>query len=67
MTTLDFNHVTKIYNVRGAGQIKALDDVSFHLESHQITKINGQRPREVWAYKSDTTHLDTTDQEGHRA
>jgi FtsP/CotA-like multicopper oxidase with cupredoxin domain len=30
-----------------------------HLESHQITKMNGKRPREVWAYKSDVTHLDT--------
>ena len=30
-----------------------------HLESHQITKLNGKRPREVWAYKTDTTYLDT--------
>jgi ABC-type oligopeptide transport system ATPase subunit len=31
MTTLDVAGVTKIYNVRGAGHIKALDDVSFTL------------------------------------
>ena len=33
--------------------------VHIHLESHQITKMNGVRPREVWAYKSDVTHLGT--------
>ncbi|MGO1384096.1 MAG: ABC transporter ATP-binding protein [Arachnia sp.] len=42
MTTLEFKHVTKIYNVRGAGQIKALDDVSFTLESHQTIGLVGQ-------------------------
>ncbi|MFM8357980.1 MAG: multicopper oxidase family protein, partial [Verrucomicrobiota bacterium] len=29
-----------------------------HLESHQILTLNGSRPREVWAYKTDTTYLD---------
>lgn len=42
MTTLDVRHVTKIYNVRGAGQIKALDDVSFTLESRQTIGLVGQ-------------------------
>ncbi|MBK7822885.1 MAG: ABC transporter ATP-binding protein [Tessaracoccus sp.] len=42
MTTLEFTHVTKAYNVRGAGQIKALDDVSFVLESHQTIGLVGQ-------------------------
>lgn len=42
MTVLDFRNVTKIYNVRGAGQIKALDDVSFTLESHQTIGLVGQ-------------------------
>jgi FtsP/CotA-like multicopper oxidase with cupredoxin domain len=32
--------------------------VHLHLESHQILTENGRRPREVWAYKSDTAHLD---------
>ena len=42
MTVLDFSHVTKIYNVRGAGQIKALDDVDFRLESGQTIGLVGQ-------------------------
>ncbi|MFT4215443.1 MAG: ATP-binding cassette domain-containing protein [Microbacterium sp.] len=42
MTILDFNHVTKVYNVRGAGQLKALDDVSFTLESGQTIGLVGQ-------------------------
>jgi len=42
MTTLEFRHVTKAYNVRGAGQIKALDDVSFTLSSHQTIGLVGQ-------------------------
>lgn len=42
MTTLDFQHITKIYNVRGSGQMKALDDVSFTLESHQTIGLVGQ-------------------------
>lgn len=42
MTVLEFSHVTKIYNVRGAGQLKALDDVSFTLESGQTIGMVGQ-------------------------
>ena len=42
MTLLEFNHVTKIYNVRGAGQLKALDDVSFSLTSGQTIGLVGQ-------------------------
>ena len=42
MTTLEFRHVTKTYNVRGAGQIKALDDVSFTLTSGQTIGLVGQ-------------------------
>ncbi|MBN9189688.1 peptide/nickel transport system ATP-binding protein [Salana multivorans] len=42
MTVLDVRHVTKIYNVRGAGQIKALDDVSFTLESGRTIGLVGQ-------------------------
>ena len=29
MSTLEFVNVTKIYNVRGAGTLKALDDVAY--------------------------------------
>lgn len=42
MTTLEFTNVTKIYNVRGSGQIKALDDVSFTLSSRQTIGLVGQ-------------------------
>jgi len=42
MTTLEFTNVTKIYNVRGSGQIKALDDVSFTLESRKTIGLVGQ-------------------------
>lgn len=42
MTRLDFRNVTKIYNVRGAGQLKALDDVSFSLTSGQTIGLVGQ-------------------------
>ncbi|MGV8886038.1 MAG: ABC transporter ATP-binding protein [Microbacteriaceae bacterium] len=42
MTLLEFNSVTKVYSVRGAGQIKALDDVSFTLESGQTVGLVGQ-------------------------
>ncbi|MGB3732063.1 ABC transporter ATP-binding protein [Microbacterium sp.] len=42
MTTLEFQNVTKIYNVRGSGQMKALDDVSFTLHSHQTVGLVGQ-------------------------
>jgi len=42
MTVLEFDGVTKAYSVRGAGQIKALDDVSFTLESGQIIGLVGQ-------------------------
>lgn len=42
MTTLQFDAVTKIYNVRGAGQLKALDDVSFTLRSGQTIGLVGQ-------------------------
>lgn len=42
MTVLEFDSVTKTYSVRGAGQIKALDDVSFRLESGQTIGLVGQ-------------------------
>ena len=42
MTVLEFDHITKIYNVRGAGQIRALDDVSFTLRSGQTIGLVGQ-------------------------
>ena len=42
MTALEFSHVTKVYNVRGAGQIKALDDVTFTLRSGQTIGLVGQ-------------------------
>ncbi len=42
MTTLEFANVTKVYNVRGAGRLKALDDVSFTLESGQTIGLVGQ-------------------------
>ncbi|WP_431806511.1 ABC transporter ATP-binding protein [Microbacterium paraoxydans] len=42
MSTLEFRGVTKSYTVRGAGQIKALDDVSFTLESGRTIGLVGQ-------------------------
>ena len=42
MTLLEFDSVTKVYSVRGAGQIKALDDVSFTLSSGQTIGLVGQ-------------------------
>jgi len=42
MTTLEFRNVTKSYTVRGAGQLKALDDVSFTLVSGQTIGLVGQ-------------------------
>ncbi|WP_300267493.1 ATP-binding cassette domain-containing protein [Microbacterium sp.] len=42
MSILDVRHVTKIYNVRGAGQLTALDDVSFTLRSGQTIGLVGQ-------------------------
>lgn len=42
MTQLEFKNVTKVYNVRGAGQLKALDDVSFTLRSRQTLGLVGQ-------------------------
>ncbi|MGN7860650.1 ABC transporter ATP-binding protein [Microbacterium sp. 22303] len=42
MTTLEFRGVTKLYNVRGSGQLKALDDVSFTLHSRQTIGLVGQ-------------------------
>lgn len=42
MTVLEFDDVTKIYNVRGAGQMKALDAVSFTLESGRTLGLVGQ-------------------------
>jgi len=42
MSTLEVRHVTKVYNVRGAGQITALDDVGFTLNSGQTIGLVGQ-------------------------
>ena len=42
MSTLEFVNVTKIYNVRGAGTLKALNDVSFTLSSGQTIGLVGQ-------------------------
>lgn len=42
MTLLEFDSVTKIYNVRGAGHIRALDEVSFTLESGRTVGLVGQ-------------------------
>jgi peptide/nickel transport system ATP-binding protein len=42
MTMLQFKNVSKIYNVRGAGQLKALDDVSFTLGPRQTIGLVGQ-------------------------
>lgn len=42
MTVLDFKAITKIYNVRGAGHIKALDNVTFTLNSGKTVGLVGQ-------------------------
>ena len=42
MTTLEFKNVTKKYAVRGAGDMLALDDVSFTLSSGQTIALVGQ-------------------------
>jgi len=42
MNVLEFDAVTKVYSVRGAGQMKALDDVSFTLSSGQTIGLVGQ-------------------------
>jgi ABC-type glutathione transport system ATPase component len=42
MTTLELDSITKTYAVRGAGQIKALDDVTFTLRSGQTIGLVGQ-------------------------
>ena len=42
MSILEVREVTKVYNVRGAGQLTALDDVSFTLRSGQTIGLVGQ-------------------------
>ncbi|CAH0123234.1 ATP-binding cassette domain-containing protein [Microbacterium sp. Bi121] len=42
MSTLEVRHVSKVYNVRGAGQLTALDDVSFTIDSGQTIGLVGQ-------------------------
>ena len=42
MTTLELRHVTKRYRVRGAGDMLALDDVSFTLRSGRTIALVGQ-------------------------
>ncbi|GAA2008010.1 ABC transporter ATP-binding protein [Microbacterium ulmi] len=42
MTTLEFSHVTRRYRVRGAGDMLALDDVSFTLTSGRTIALVGQ-------------------------
>lgn len=42
MTTLEFKNVTRKYHVRGAGDLLALDDVSFTLKSGQTIALVGQ-------------------------
>lgn len=42
MTLLEIDDVSKVYNVRGAGSITALDRVSFTLESGQTVGLVGQ-------------------------
>ncbi|MGM7667724.1 ABC transporter ATP-binding protein [Microbacterium sp. A93] len=42
MSILEVRNITKIYNVRGAGQITALSDVSFTLESGRTLGLVGQ-------------------------
>jgi len=59
MTTLELKHVTKIYTVRGAGQIKALDDVSFTLESGRTIGLVGQSGSGKSTIAKILTHLET--------
>jgi ABC-type glutathione transport system ATPase component len=42
MSTLAFEHVSKRYRVRGAGEMLALDDVSFDLSSGETVALVGQ-------------------------
>ena len=42
MSTLEFKNVSKEYKIRGAGTMKALDDVSFTLESGKTIALVGQ-------------------------
>ena len=42
MTTLEFKNVTKRYRIRGAGDLFALDDVSFTLTSGRTIALVGQ-------------------------
>ncbi|PFG18561.1 ABC transporter ATP-binding protein [Serinibacter salmoneus] len=42
MTTLEFRNVSKIYHVRGASALRALDDVSFTLQDRQTIALVGQ-------------------------
>ncbi|WP_251150008.1 ATP-binding cassette domain-containing protein [Cellulosimicrobium sp. Marseille-Q4280] len=42
MTTLELSHVSKRYRVRGAGDMLALDDVSFTLTSGRTVALVGQ-------------------------
>jgi peptide/nickel transport system ATP-binding protein len=42
MTTLEFSHVSRTYRVRGAGMLRALDDVSFTLTSGTTIALVGQ-------------------------
>ena len=42
MSVLEVRHLSKVYNVRGAGRLTALDDVSFTLRSRQTIGLVGQ-------------------------
>src|SRR5690606_29437329 len=42
MTTLELSHVSKRYRIRGAGDLLALDDVSFTLTSGRTVALVGQ-------------------------
>ena len=42
MTTLEFSHVSRTYRVRGAGTLRALDNVSFALTSGRTMALVGQ-------------------------